>query len=453
MFLCLLIYSYDYSWAQSSFNTSSLELKKTLNQGHRLSAEVSATSHANQLEVGYQYKQPSEKIDFRFGTYGKSSYNYLAVPEAFKDFTSSFLDNTITTTLSAGRKISYQNSLDHIFNLGLVHPFYTSDYLRYTQQGLIGLHTETEVSESSAFKVGISYYPFFLPNQGPLLKEENGDIVGPTPWMTQSPKYLISNNQSSRIKYDIQDNDYSEIINKAGYGVYLKADLPSSWQFQMAYAYTPINEVVLGRTINTDLNLNSHVRVYPVVRYSRKINSDLRYQKDNTQFFISYLSDQPENELEKNGGTVQYLSAINGIGTGISLHLENLAGREAFLSVSYAYFYDGEIKDVDDDGVVNSFTLIRRRLLFQKPLKVQAEVDAFYFKTKPVIMQVAWTYDQSQSGSLLSVNAKHQLYKQLTLSLGFDLLGVTEVTESNTDAFLTQHRSDDQWTGGLQYVF
>ncbi len=433
---CVILGFFHFSWA----NTSHLNLPDFKATDYHILFQMLSNSHSHQIEARYLYDDNDQKAHLILGSYGDPDYNYAAVPEAFKQI--SVLDSSV----SFGRKISYENQLDRTFNLGLFNPYFTTDYLQYTPQGLLGLHTETSTDK---LKLGLNYYPLFLPNQGAVIKEENGKIVGPTPWIVQTPKSFISNGERRNIHYNLEDNDYSEVVNKSGYTVYLKAEPTTSpVRFQTAYSYSPINEIVLSRNIEADLDLNSLVNVYPVVRYSEKVNSDIVFKHENMHGFVSYMLDRPQNKLESNNRTVQFLSNIEGVGVGFGVQLYNTS-----LEVSYARFTGGKIIDIDSDGQENDFTLGRQRLLFQEPFKIRAQTEIMLIKRKPFTMEFQWTYDQTQSGSLLSYKAHHEIIKSLFITIGFDLLGVDEVTSKNENSFLAQHQSDDRWTGGLQYVF
>lgn len=408
----------------------------------------------SQAEAQYLFENhqdlKNQKAQVIIGVFDRPGFSYIAVPELYYGHGLSWKDNLFTTTLAVGRKKTLENKLDDQFHLGLVNPYFSNDLINYTHEGLTGIHTQLG---SSYFKLGLNYHPLFIPNQGPAIKEKEGRLIGATPWILRTPEKFVYNGQETQIHYSIDDSHLEDIVNHDGYSTSLTlGELEKlHWQINLSYANTPMNEVVLSRSALADLNLNSVVKVYPVVRYSEKIGTDITFKNDNLSYFISYLVDRPKNKLEPDRA-VQVFEPIQGYGAGLQWDLSSFLQRYMVLEAYYGYFTGGEIRDLNSDGSDNYFTITKRRLLYQEPLNIRFEFETFPFTQRPTLLSFNWIYDRAQNGSILSFKLQHQPLSRFYLSLGFDVLGVADESAS-TDYFLTQHSADDRLTGGLEYVF
>ncbi len=396
----------------------------------------------------------SKKVHFIFGLYPEESSSYVAAPELYYSNVISLKSYKSDVEYTIGRRQTVKNKLDDIFNLGVVNPYFSQDHINYTAQGLTGLHGK---AGNKYFTLGANYYPIFVPNQGPANIEKNGKLIGVNRWAQSTPQTFIYNNKENNIDYSISDYNLYNLMSHSGYSLTLQTGdlVKTNAEFNVAYSNTPINDVVISRTVIADLNLNGSVEIFPVVRYSKKVSSDFKLKQHNTTFFASYLMDTPENKLEGDDRAVQVMEPIYGYGAGIQVDMTDFVHRGFNLGVAYGKFYGGEIKDINSDGEENTFSLSNNRLLFQNPLKVIVQLEGFQMLTRPVYFNANWIYDNQQNGSLLSLSARHEPLHNLNVSVGVDLVGVVEDTETEESkkSFLSKHSADDRMTGAIQYAF
>lgn len=422
----------------------------------------------SQIEAQYLYDNKSgdnlttSSVQLKAGHYLDTDFNYFVVPAAFYSKKLKILDDTGSNIsknnleIAIGRKKSSSSFLDDEFSLGLINSYFTQDYINYTAEGLTGLHTNTNIDN---IKLGLNFYPLFIPNQGPGVQEKNGQLQTANTWGQKAPETFMYNGKENSITYKIDNYDLTEIINQPGYSAQIQiGDLKkNNLEFSLSYSDTPINDIVLSRSLIADLNLNGSVKIYPVVRYSDKIYSDIKHSFKNATFFLSYLSDKPRNKVEKDDRAVQFLAPIQGYGAGFKIDFNEVIQRPFTVSASYARFYGGDISDINSDSSQNTFSIANDRLIYREPFKLTANAEIFKLGTKPFFMTTTWIYDSAQQGSLLSLVASHSPLLNLNLALGADVIGTNtpeaDDTDTNNKSFLQSHRSDDRVTGAIEYVF
>ncbi len=395
-----------------------------------------------------------QKVHFIFGLYPAQSSSYVAAPEIYYSYKTTLKDYNAKSEYTIGRRQTVQNKLDDIFNLGLVNPYFSQDRINYTAQGLTGLHSKVGNDD---FTLGANFYPIFIPNQGPSVTEKNGKLIGVNRWAQSTPQTFIYNNKKNNIDYSIDDYNLYKLMNHSGYSLTLQAgDLEKTkTELNFTYSDSPINDIIISRTVVADLNMNGSVDIFPVVRYSKKITSDFKFKQHNTTFFASYLMDAPDNKLENDDRAVQILQPIYGYGTGAQVDMSDFVHRGLNVGMSYGQFYGGEIQDTNSDGEANTFSLSNNRLLYQNVFKASMDLEGFQMLSNSVFFNVNWIYDSIQNGSLLSLSAHHEPLQNLNVSIGVDLVGVVDDTETEESkkSFLSRHSADDRITGAVQYAF
>jgi hypothetical protein len=463
LFLTGLFLSGGFTQAQTRPNNESYTVLTAENKSAKkhaneigLSLNTSSIDSTN-FEAQYNFKSASmnqkSSVELTAGLYPENNFSYVAIPEAYFSESKYLKNESVEIEYAIGRKKTISNFLDNQFNLGLINPYFSQDLIHYKTEGLIGFHSSVG---NHLLKLGANYYPIFLPNQGPSSKEQDGKIKGANHWASGAPETFIYNGKENSVKYAIDDYNLSDLAAQPGYSVTLQSgDVElTNIEFNVTYSDKPTNDIVLSRTVIADLNLNGAVKLYPIVRYSDKITTDLKIKNNNLTYFASYLMDAPRNRLEKDDRAVQVLEQINGYGAGVTLDLSDYLDRAFSVTTSYGRFFGGSITDTDSDGVANTFNISNQRLIYQQPFKFNLAFESFKISSRSVYLNVDWIYDSIQRGSLLSFKASHQPASKMNLSLGFDVIGIADETDlENKKLFLGKHSADDRVTGAIEYVF
>ncbi len=403
----------------------------------------------NEYGLSFKYNDQSasvvKKADIRFGGYPKNKFSYFAVPELYIANSS---QNAFQWTL--GRKVASGSEIDQRFNLGLINPVLTQDYIHYESQGLTGL---SAVYTASYFKLGFGFMGLYVPNQGPMVEEDNGQIITANRWAKKPPVQFAFNNQNKAIVYSIKDYKFEDIIFNSGARAELalgqKSETPV---LSLSYSRQPINEVVLARETYANLDIIGQVQLAPVVVYTKNVTADLSYKKGAATYFASFIQDAPENKSAPEYHSIQNLEGITGYAMGLEYQIDNKYFHNLISEISAAEFYGGKISDLNSDGGENIFTFTKQRLQFTRPLQFKVQSDFNVLGQKKLTTVVKWLYDQKQRGTMFSGQLALQQTQALQLSLGADVLGKDDENLKD-ELFLDQYKSNDRVYGGMVYVF
>lgn len=434
------------NWSSSHFGSTSEAMNSPSNESH---------FGLNYLYLS-QGADTQKSVHFLYGLYPSQGMSYVALPEAYYSGQAVSKEDKTEIQYSFGRKYQRQSLLDESFNTGIMTPYFTQDFLNFNNQGLVGL-TGSYTKDIVTFKVG--YYPIYLPSQGPSFKEKNGELIFANRWATSPPKSFVFNGDNKPISYSIASYDLYDIANNSGFGGGFQiGDIDKKFlELQVNYLNTPMNDVAISRETYADIDLMGHVNINPVVRYSNKYSLDVLTRISKTVIGFSYLMDEPQNKLEKDYHAVQMFEPLQAYSVSLALPQLAIYKKNVQMSLIWAHFENGQIKDKNPDGTDNDFTFSKTRLRFKDPLKTDIKVSGFRFLNKPVDFKTAWVYDFAVQGSLFSMGTQWQAGDSLSIGLTADVIGLEDenkpIDENNPSLFIQQHKADDRITGDIKYVF
>ncbi len=461
MLSALLLVS-TFAWASQNQNRFQ-RLESTVDKNFSLNAQLSGVQYFSESAEDSNFQQQAEvqalyekqgtllvKAQGLVGTFSLSKSSYFAAPEFFVGLSSENAAADEKSQVVFGRKIKNFSFLDQQQNLGLFNSYFTNDMIRYQQQGLVGVHTELQFKKIGFYA---GYYPIYLPNQGPQVYEEDGEIRSSNRWSQKPPSQFRFGNLDREIVYAIRDYDIDDIIQNGGEGLslYFGESSQRPW-IQASYARKPVNQIPLTRdTYGTASNFIGQVNLSPVVTYSQAQAVDLNFDIANIKSTISYLEDRVFNKVAAEGETLQFLKPLKMYGIWVAVDFSEFFRRKMEIEVSYAELNDGEIQDLLADGRTSIFTYTGQRSLFKKPVSVKLNSELLFIESRPLSTAFKWTYDEFYNGSLFSGSISYQTLARLNLNFGFDLLGVEE--ETKEAHFLQDKQANDRVYGGLEYVF
>lgn len=389
-------------------------------------------------------------IQATLGRLNVADSTYVALPQAYVG-----VGQSDRSYITLGRHINRLSQMDDYFHLGQYHPYFSNDLIGFQDQGTVGVHLQLF---NGSYGFNLAWNPYFLPNQGPQLHEKNGRLESSNRWAQRVPtQYVLTDEARPQpIQYTVRPYDMAEIIqNPAETVSFFWGATVARPYLRLAYSYQPVNDVPLSRaTYSRTLNSFGQVDLSPVVTYQHLWSTDLNYDFSIFQTTFSYLEDKPMNKVADPGDTLQYLNPLKVYGIITSANLENIFNRKFKITIGYSEVHGGEIQDLTSSRETSLFTFANRRAQFEKPFVLGFESDAYIFGSRPVISNLKWTYDQKQKGSLLSALFQHQTFQDLSLNLGFDILGVQEqAVKDEANQYLQRNQANDRFYGGMQYVF
>ena len=435
---------------QSNFNADqNFNLNVQLTGVQYFSESTADSNFQQQAEIQAKYEKLGPvlvKANGLAGTFAISKSSYFSVPELCLGLDSADTKNNIVL----GRKIKNFSFLDKDQTLALFNSYFTNDMIRYEQQGLVGIHAEYQYKKLGFYA---GYYPIYLPNQGPQVYEEGGEIRSSNRWSQKPPSQFRFGHLDREIVYAIRDYDINEIIQNPGEGLSLFfGDSNQRPWIQASYARKPVNQIPLSRdTYGTASNFIGQVKLSPVVTYSQVQAVDINLDATQVKTTFSYLEDRVANKVAPENETLQFLKPLKMYGVWVAIDLNDYLSRSMILEISYAELFDGEIQDLLSNGRNSIFTYSGQRSLFKKPMSLKLNSELFFINTIPVMSSMKWTYDSVYKGTLFTGIVSYQTLAKVKLNLGFDLLGVEE--EKKETNFLQDNQANDRIYGGLEYVF
>jgi hypothetical protein len=387
-------------------------------------------------------------INILAGTFSLPKSFYIAAPEVYVGFGSKN-----KSYFAVGRFISDSSFIDQYYNIGLFNSYFTNDFIEYKEQGLTGLHLQIF---NQYYGARVSWTPYFFPNQGPQVHEENGHLISSNRWAQRPPPQFQFADQSHEIIYAIRDYKLNEIIENQGQLISLFFGAhPAKPLLQLSYANQPLNEIPLTRdTYGTAQDFIGHVNLSPVVTYHEVRSADLNLEYKNLTTHFSYEEDLVRNKTALENETLQFLAPLKIYGFYSSLSFESFLNRPWQISLAAAELTGGEIKDFTADGKESVFVFSSQRTQFKSPLTLGLSTEVLTLFSKPLLTNIRWTYDRSYKGTLLSTQFDYQTMAQLNLNLGFDFIGVEQSLPTGVPGhYLEQNQANDRVYGGLQYAF
>lgn len=383
-----------------------------------------------------------------FGGGGKQAY--ADVPEAFGAYRM-----TENFQVGVGRRLFTWSSLDSDWKTGFFQPLSSQDPLRTIEGGLSGMHLDYQGPQFSWTVVASAFY---IPTLGPEIREQDGQIVSPSPWF-RSPRDTVYLNEDvpTRIKYKIDMPEAKDLIYHGGAAsrVLLGDRKQGTWA-QVAWAYQPMSQLVYeyDRSLRTLASGSPHaeVQIAPRVVYHQVRGLETGWSSERVQFYASYMEDTPGKMNPTAEWVYQRIDNARVMGAGAQYVPGYLNGVPVALGVGVMKIENGRTFDVEVDGAETS-SLLGNRFLFSQAAKVSMSGSFLQIFKKNLYSSFQYLFDKDQEGGWFNMELKYYPQKYLALHLGGDVLGVTDKKAPLPEQFLNQYRSNDRLYTGVSYVF
>jgi hypothetical protein len=375
-----------------------------------------------------------------------SGDNLVAVPEFFYSWLLSE-----SQALTAGRKTHGWNRGDELWGLGYFQPATRIDSINPQMMGLTGFWWEAS-GKQVRFTALVS--PFFLPDQGPNIREEDGQLVSSNPWFDSPVSQLRLASLESDIKYKIKWPQPDDIFQHNSVAVQMRWGLLKDYEdgayLNISLADKPINQLTLGLVGVQKIGVGpvskfTEAEIIPMVTRHQVGGAEVGLQYGRLNLFLAGIVDEPYD--------IQSGMLVN----------KPARSQSAFLGGEY-------LSDVVGIKSKHLFSAIR---IWETPVELASaeemdlgsnmeEFERFQF-TDAVMWassinlgsrqdQVGFRYIYSipEDGGLLSIFADLTLDKNLKASFNLDLLGSTKEVDLG---FVSRHRENDRAQVSMSYVF
>lgn len=403
-----------------------------------------------QVQAGIKLRKAGtffSEAELAVGTFSRANSVYYELPQAYVGY------GTRQNNITAGRKIENLSFADSFYNFGLMQAFATNDAVQFTAGGLTGLSGRIG---SDSYGLLAGFNPIFIPNQRPQSNFEDGRVVTTNRWAAAPPARFKFGNDFKDINYALKDYKLTDIISHSGFMLNAYAGGTRKRPLLLAtYANKPINDIVLSRDTYSDIsNFQGYVQITPKVFYHQIYALDVNLDSGRFKSTFSVLADQPVNKEAEALEFIQNLEPLEIYSAYVALDLSEYFGKKFEVYSAAAVINGGGIKDLNAEKKESSIAIANSRTQFKKPFVVGMKSDLFFIYNRAVATDVKLTYDQQLRGSLLSAEMRYSPNREMTLSLGADIIGVENELPSDAQGnFLDQNKANDRLTAGFGYVF
>ncbi|MBX2994748.1 MAG: hypothetical protein KF681_07995 [Bdellovibrionaceae bacterium] len=415
---------------------------------------------AADLALDYKTSSTTSRLDFTGGKYLDLNNSYFSVQELYTS--ARFRGDALT--VSAGRKIEFWSQVDNDWQLGLWEPKYNIDALRPVNQGLTGLFVSSRYKDVEV----LAYVsPIFVPTINPDISEKDGSLRSDSRWYKTPSDTGSVLNRDTKLAYSISMPELNKLVSNPGAGMRLRygGHEPGPWA-SANFARKPINSLFIKYDYNLALQATgsqAEVDVSPTVSYHRLYGADAGWLFERSMLSVSFLTDEPETEKPENDkdalgeNTTDWIKQEPGRLKIYAVHSQTQVDVPGFvepvtLALDYLKADEEETRDIDETGEVRG-SLFPYRLNYTNAASFRVGASTRLYG-RPLLTSLRYIREFDQQGSLYSLMGQYLPARDWTLTVGVDLLGPDDGSETNTDKrFLNQFRANDRVYGGLSYVF
>ncbi|MCB9027018.1 MAG: hypothetical protein H6625_11910 [Bdellovibrionaceae bacterium] len=377
-----------------------------------------------------------------FYSVGRSNEFYAHLREAYVTY--NINDNH---SLDMGRVKKPWSFVDEIWSVGLWEPALKNDGFNFSREGLAGFFYNLK---SSPWFLTLYASPLFLPDQGPLVKVEKGQLISANRWFNNRVNSVRIGEIESPIVYNLHKPAIEDVLLQNslafdfGWG-----DREKGWRFHSAFADKAINQLFVGvRPIHNvslkNVKRESELHLYPQVHRHRLLTAEVSYFADKRGGWLSVNTDQP---YEQNMDTTWITPAF------VKEHIfsAGVDGEWKKNKVSLSYF-QRESEQAEPTSIFSAEDLSRLsdRYDFRKATLVNFQRKDSLGSYGQVKINLRWVHSLASDADMLSAQWEYNYFKDWSWLLGGDLIGTKN--EDNND-FFARNRSNDRIYGGMTYVF
>jgi hypothetical protein len=330
----------------------------------------------------------------------------------------------------------------------------------------------------SWFKMVLFGSPIFVPERGVPVSNDNGQLISDSPWFISPPNRIQVLTRDTPLKYDLQVPPMSKLLFHPGASGMVRLGEKSGPWISGAYAYKPMNQLLLSYDGKLMVNDNrsavdvASVPVVPRVVYHHVVSGEAGFNQEVVSGWVSALVDRPGHDYGpalSGTWTQQTVTTSVAISPTVMVHLKDDHENRMKAEMSYLYQEGGNGPDVSADGktLLTGQSVFESRYPFQSALKLGGEVEMPSLLSAIGLHHAGATsvassllYDTKNQGSIFSLDLKYLPSTRWEIGVGADLLGSQDTSSNQTASnssgpndFIGRFQANDRLRAGVKYVF
>lgn len=348
-----------------------------------------------------------------------------------------------------GRKKQDWNKIDQFWELGLWEPRFRWNPVSPEREGLTGLFWNLRSDEYEFLAFATAFY---IPEQGPSFRVDEGKFVSDSPYFVAPSSEVSIFSTRKDILYKLEIPSLEKLVFHPGAALSFRAGrLDRSW-LRAGYAYKPLNQLLINYNGYHRVDFDAvQVNVSPYVEYHHLASLETGRRIGKSESWLGVIAEIPEKTQPSQTETVQQVLPSIAASAGTSLNFAEDSQPIQKVDLSYLQQWGGRMKTFGEQAAEGVFS--ESHFPFRNALSVRFQSGLLGRKLSNLALQTRYTYDFSVQGSVLSTEVTLPAARNLTVSVGGELLGVGAKGSGDLGTIPGRYRAVDRVTGGLRYVF
>ncbi|MEN9723322.1 MAG: hypothetical protein RJB38_1308 [Pseudomonadota bacterium] len=345
-----------------------------------------------------------------------------------------------------GRVLLPWSALDDEWKLGVFQPRFIYDFLHPQQVGLAGAFVTLG---KPGMRLSLFASPGFVPDRGLPVSVDNGRITSIDPFFHAPISEVIYEGKTTPIAYHLNRPPLTDLLMRPGWGFLGQWGEAEGWSVSGAYAYKPVNQVLLA--YNNLYNLSFEVAdadLYPRVVNHHLMSADLKYAASVWGAGLSVVREIPVMDQVPVAWNSQQLAPAWLVSPQVSFQ-----GARAFrASVSYLSVQGGNALDSKASSgpqVNSSASVFNLRYPFTHAVRASIGDQIWKKAQHSLTWKSQMIFDLEHSAQAYLHSVAYQPHESWQVRLATDIL----VGSGSQTDFISRNRANDRFFGAVSYVF
>lgn len=357
--------------------------------------------------------------------------------------------------MSFGRKLEEWSDLDSTWRLGIWQPRFMWDFVAPSSTGLTGLFAKVRVDDFEGLVFG-SY--LFVPERGGPLTAvpQDGTVVSGSRFFTPPPSSVTMMGATIPVNVKFLMPEITQLLFHPSLGARVRYGGNVGFWGGGAYAFKPINQMLVGYDGILDLNSSLLVTLIPRVRYHHVASLEAGYRSHKWSAALSALVEIPSQDQTDPALTVQRVRPSVAAGPVLQWMPDGIKGAPR---VALAYLAQAG-GNSGDEGILASpgVSMVDDRYPYQQALLLEAQTDVAsrWFDRvvgSQLVLRSRVIGDLNRGEILISPQAKLRVSEHVALGLGADIFAVGTQANAATLGFIGKNVENTRIYGRLSYGF